>query len=98
MSIDFCSFHTSHRYAQDYFKDGAHRYYGGTVPSVFQWNDKHNYNDPYEFPATLFKGSGSFGNGGAMCVSPLAVFGLKLSDDEFDVCCIFSIFCRPQNI
>ncbi|OON21458.1 hypothetical protein X801_02646 [Opisthorchis viverrini] len=69
----------------DYFKDGSHRYYGGTVPSVFRENARTNYENPFSYAATLFKGSGSYGNGGAMRVSPLALYGLKVSEIEFDV-------------
>ncbi|TGZ34276.1 hypothetical protein CRM22_011414 [Opisthorchis felineus] len=76
--------HLAREYAEDYFKDGSHRYYGGTVPSVFRENARNNYENPFSYAATLFKGSGSYGNGGAMRVSPLALYGLKLSEIEFD--------------
>ncbi|KAG5448279.1 ADP-ribose glycohydrolase ARH3 [Clonorchis sinensis] len=76
--------HLAREYAEDYFKDGSHRYYGGTVPSVFRENARNNYENPFAYAATLFKGSGSYGNGGAMRISPLALYGLKVSETEFD--------------
>ncbi|TGZ34279.1 hypothetical protein CRM22_011414 [Opisthorchis felineus] len=83
--------HLAREYAEDYFKDGSHRYYGGTVPSVFRENARNNYENPFSYAATLFKGSGSYGNGGAMRVSPLALYGLKLSEIEFDTGTTFRI-------
>ncbi|KAF5396306.1 ADP-ribosylhydrolase like 2 [Paragonimus heterotremus] len=76
--------HLAKEYAEDYFKDGTHRYYGGSVPKIFDALKKQNYESPYRFAAEMFNGTGSFGNGGAMRASPVAVYALTLSDKDFE--------------
>ncbi|EDV25415.1 expressed hypothetical protein [Trichoplax adhaerens] len=61
------------RFAEEYFNDQS-RFYGGHVPDVFYKLQMSNYTDP-EGPANQqFDGSGSYGNGSAMRVTPVALF------------------------
>ncbi|CAL8094237.1 unnamed protein product [Calicophoron daubneyi] len=71
-------------FAHDYFTDGRHRYYGGTVPLLFEQMQSTRFHNPYKYAANLFGGTGSFGNGGAMRVSPAAIYGLNFDDLEFE--------------
>lgn len=44
-----------------------------------------NFVNPSSIAAAQFNGSGSYGNGGGMRVTPAAIYGLKLSTDDFNV-------------
>ncbi|TPP65903.1 putative adp-ribosylglycohydrolase [Fasciola gigantica] len=72
-------------FAHDYFTDGAHRYYGGSIGSVFKSLEDDKFKHPFEFAAKQFNGTGSFGNGGGMRAAPLAIYSLKLPDTDFEV-------------
>jgi poly(ADP-ribose) glycohydrolase ARH3 len=69
------------RFSVEYFKDPK-RGYGGNVVDVFAALRHTHYEYPYEPARLQFNGSGSYGNGGAMRTSPVALFGLHLSDTE----------------
>ncbi|THD19319.1 Poly(ADP-ribose) glycohydrolase ARH3 [Fasciola hepatica] len=71
-------------FAHDYFTDGAHRYYGGSIGSVFKSLEDDKFKHPFEFAAKQFNGTGSFGNGGGMRAAPLAIYSLKLPDTDFE--------------
>ena len=59
------------RFADEYRRD-PHRGYGGGVITIFDWVDR---GIPWEEAAARqFGGSGSYGNGGAMRVTPAALF------------------------
>lgn len=70
------------QYVHDYFSDGSHRYYGGSVSRVFS-QLRENFQAPYKPAAAQFNGAGSYGNGGAMRASFPALFGLNLPDANF---------------
>nr|CAH8841638.1 unnamed protein product [Trichobilharzia regenti] len=72
------------KFATDYFEDGAHRYYGGTIGRVFTAMKKANYKDPYKYAAELFDGTGSYGNGGAMRAAPAALYALRFSEYDLE--------------
>ncbi|CAH8586091.1 unnamed protein product [Dicrocoelium dendriticum] len=71
------------QYAHDFFSDGSHRYYGGSVPRVFSQLQENNFQAPYQPAAAQFNGTGSYGNGGAMRSSFPALFGIHLPDVNF---------------
>lgn len=45
----------------------------------------NGFADPREVAAAQFRNSGSYGNGGAMRIAPAALYGLNLSDTDFNV-------------
>lgn len=75
------------RFTTDYFENGLHRCYGGSVGHVFSSLRMANYKDPYAHAADLFNGTGSYGNGGAMRIAPAALYGLRYPKREFEVSC-----------
>lgn len=63
------------KFAQTYFTDTKHsRNYGCHVTAVFRKIHEGKYTDPTGPAREQFNGSGSFGNGGAMRVSPVALY------------------------
>ncbi|CAH8841381.1 unnamed protein product [Trichobilharzia szidati] len=76
--------HLAREFATDYFEDGAHRYYGGTIGRIFTSMKKANYKDPYKYAAELFDGTGSYGNGGAMRAAPAALYALRFSEYDLE--------------
>ncbi|CAL8094233.1 unnamed protein product [Calicophoron daubneyi] len=71
-------------FAEDYFNDGRNRRYDNSDAILFRAMQNANFENPYRFAAHMFHGAGSFRNGGAMKVVPLAVYALKLDDLEFE--------------
>ncbi len=59
--------------------------YGASIGSLFGRMKAKRFSDPFEVSKSQFSGSGSFGNGGAMRITPVALYGLNLSDKEFNV-------------
>ena len=69
------------RFTVEYFKQ-PRRGYGNTVIDIFQaWND-NNVEDPFEPATRQFDGNGSLGNGAAMRIAPVALFGSLMSDEQ----------------
>lgn len=78
-------------FAKEYFRD-PDRCYGGHVVDVFEKLKKSNYTDPTVPAREQFGGSGSFGNGGAMRIAPIALYAfnnieemVKLTKDSTEV-------------
>ena len=62
---------------KEYFndpKDGVGLGYGAHVVDVFYKLQAQKFEDPFGPAKEQFNGSGSYGNGGAMRVAPLALF------------------------
>ena len=66
------------RFVEEYFGDPTRREvglgYGGHVVKVFHKLRAQNFEDLFGPAKQQFNGSGSYGNGGAMRVAPLALF------------------------
>ncbi|CAH8522340.1 unnamed protein product [Schistosoma curassoni] len=76
--------HLAKEFTTDYFENGLHRCYGGSIGRVFSSLRMANYKDPYAHAADLFNGTGSYGNGGAMRIAPAALYGLRYPKREFE--------------
>ena len=61
------------------------RGYGGNVVTVFESLKQENCQNPYGPAERQFDGKGSYGNGGAMRISPGALFTIKRKPEEVDV-------------
>ena len=61
------------RFVKEYFTD-PRRGYGHQVVDVFHKLRSQKFEDPFGPAKEQFDGSGSYGNGGAMRVAPLALF------------------------
>lgn len=75
----FDSVDMANRFTKSFFND-KNRGYGGGVRDVFSsWaNNGINYENVYLPSTNQFDGSGSYGNGGAMRVAPVAMFATSL--------------------
>ena len=63
-----------YRFCKEYFGE-PWRGYGGSVVRIFQiWKDK-GIDDPFQLAQEQFDGKGSFGNGAAMRIAPVALYG-----------------------
>jgi len=75
------------------------RGYGGNVVTVFESLKLENCQDPYGPAERQFEGKGSYGNGGAMRISPGALFAIKRKPEEVDVntvhCYFISFIIMP---
>jgi len=72
------------RFTEEFFRE-SNRGYGGSIPAVFKQLRDTEFSDPFGPAARQFDGSGSYGNGGAMRIAPAALFGLHLSEMDFNV-------------
>ncbi len=72
------------RFSDEFYKE-PHRGYGGSVSAVFEALRKEDLDDVFEPAKRQFDGQGSFGNGGAMRISPAALFYLKEGFDKLKV-------------
>jgi poly(ADP-ribose) glycohydrolase ARH3 len=61
------------RFVKEYFKE-PRRGYGGNVAHVFKKLQDSNFVDVFAPASEQFGGMGSFGNGGAMRVAPVALY------------------------
>lgn len=61
------------RFADTYF-NGRPRAYGANIGEVFEKLYRDAASDPFKPAREQFGGSGSYGNGGAMRVAPVALF------------------------
>jgi len=87
--ITVCEFVLCGRFVKEFFLE-PNRGYGGNVISVFESLRRENYEYPYGPAERQFDGKGSYGNGGAMRISPGALFTIKRTPAEVDVniaCC-----------
>jgi hypothetical protein len=65
------------RFVEEYFRDKRNAVglgYGGHVVQVFHKLRAQKFKDPFGPAKEQFNGAGSYGNGGAMRVAPLALF------------------------
>ncbi|KAG4076389.1 hypothetical protein HA402_005832 [Bradysia odoriphaga] len=69
------------RFVKEYFTD-SRRGYGGAVINVFGKLRKSKFVDPLQPASEQFGGTGSYGNGGAMRVNPVALFCHNKTSDE----------------
>ena len=66
-------------FVEEYFRD-SERGYGAAVGTVFQRLKDEQPEDVTQPARLQFEGQGSYGNGAAMRISPLALFGLNSSE------------------
>jgi len=71
------------RFSADYFRD-PRRGYGQSVSTVFT-KLRFGVADVYQPAAEQFSGRGSFGNGSAMRVAPVALFAYQKKDTLIEV-------------
>jgi len=78
------------RFVKGFFRE-PHRGYGRNVAAVFEALKEEKCRDPFGPAEKQFDGAGSHGNGGAMRISPAALFAVKQQPEEVDVIalCIF---------
>lgn len=69
------------RFSEEYFKE-PRRGYGSNVVDVFNALRFEDYQDPFGPAKMQFRGSGSFGNGAAMRIAPVALFAYNMDDDK----------------
>jgi poly(ADP-ribose) glycohydrolase ARH3 len=66
------------RFVKEYFSDLPRRTvglgYGGHIVNIFHKLQAQKFKDPFGPAKEQFGGEGSYGNGGAMRVAPLALF------------------------
>jgi len=77
------------RFVEEFLKE-PNRGYGGNVITVFESLRHEKCQNPYGPAERQFDGKGSYGNGGAMRISPGALFAIKRQPEEVDVnttCC-----------
>jgi len=72
------------RFVEEFFNE-PNRGYGANVISVFEALKNENCQSPYGPAERQFDGNGSYGNGGAMRISPAALFAIKRQPEEVDV-------------
>ena len=63
----------------------ACRLYGSSIGALFKKMKATNFADPIKTASQQFSGRGSYGNGGAMRITPVALYGLNLNAKEFNV-------------
>ncbi|KAL4231464.1 ADP-ribose glycohydrolase ARH3 [Mactra antiquata] len=68
------------RFTEEYLREPG-RGYGGSVATVFRSLADTNYADIYGPARAQFDGQGSYGNGGAMRISPAGVFSCRCNLD-----------------
>lgn len=72
------------RFSEEYFRE-PNRGYGGTVINVFSQLRDEDYKDPHGPAKLSFEGHGSGGNGAAMRIAPLALYGYKMDTEQIIV-------------
>ena len=75
------------RFATDYFNQKMNRGYGTHVRMVFHKLKESNYKDVFKPAKEQFNGTGSYGNGAAMRVAPIALFGNCRGEEYIVVIC-----------
>ena len=69
---------------EDYYAE-PHRRYGSNVIKIFEKLKNNNFSDVYGPAKEQFYGNGSYGNGGAMRIAPVAVFYYDNFDEMISV-------------
>jgi len=69
---------------EEYYKE-PERGYTKNIISLFNALKEENCQNPYGPAERQFGGNGSYGNGGAMRISPAALFSMKWKPEEADV-------------
>nr|XP_039263961.1 ADP-ribose glycohydrolase ARH3-like [Styela clava] len=64
-------------FGETYFAAPSQRYYGANVGFIFRSTKVNDYRNPFNPAKEQFNGSGSYGNGSAMRVSPVPLFHHK---------------------
>jgi len=82
------TFALCYRFVEEFFKE-PYRGYGRNVITVFEALKEEKFRDPYGPAARQFDGAGSRGNGGAMRISPAALFAVKQQPEKVDVILTF---------
>ncbi|CAL8072535.1 unnamed protein product [Calicophoron daubneyi] len=68
----------------NFFTDGGHRYYGKGIHLLcYKWKES-GVEHPYDLAERQFDGSGSYGNGGAMRISPVTLYGMNMPEGDFE--------------
>lgn len=70
-------------FVEEFLKE-PNRGYGGNVITVFESLRHEKCQNPYGPAERQFDGKGSYGNGGAMRISPGAIFAIKRKPEEVD--------------
>jgi len=83
------------------FTKDPFRGYGANVITVFADLTNENCKEPYGPATRQFNGNGSYGNGGAMRVSPAALFTVQRTPEEVDVITpvasiLYMMLCESQ--
>lgn len=84
------------RFADTYF-NGKPRAYGANIREVFEKLQRDAGSDPFKPAKEQFGGSGSYGNGGAMRVSPVALFYAHDRKEMLEVNCITQCYFKIGN-
>ena len=71
-------------FVKEYYKE-PNRGYGGAVVDVFKKLRTSQFNDVLAPAKAQFEGTGSFGNGGAMRVAPVALFNYNNVDKVIEM-------------
>nr|XP_015910887.2 ADP-ribose glycohydrolase ARH3-like isoform X2 [Parasteatoda tepidariorum] len=81
---EICPIDLAKRFVHEYFTDPQTpaRSYGGHVRNVFAALKKSNFQDVFQPAKKQFNGAGSFGNGAAMRIAPVALF-VHDKDDNY---------------
>jgi poly(ADP-ribose) glycohydrolase ARH3 len=72
------------RFVDEFYKE-PWRGYGANVVTVFEKLRESQFRHIYDPAREQFDGRGSYGNGGAMRIAPMALFCCHLSDDQMSV-------------
>lgn len=80
------------RFVHDYFHQEIDRGYGTHVRTVFRKLKESQFEDVFLPAKEQFDGKGSFGNGAAMRISPIALFGNNRSGEYMMVIIVLSHF------
>jgi len=79
------------RYVEEFFRE-PYRGYGRNVAAVFEALKEEKCHDPFGPGQKQFDGAGSRGNGGAMRISPAALFAVNQQSEEVDVIAVSHTF------
>lgn len=74
-----------HRFSDAFDVAPSCRLYGGSIGSLFGRMKSSNFADPFKISSQQFCGSGSYGNGGGMRITPISLYGLGLDTKDFNV-------------
>merc|ERR1712140_163141 len=69
------------RFVEEYYRE-PDRGYGATVVNVFAQLKEEDFKDPHGPATKSFDGQGSGGNGAAMRIAPLALYGFDMIQEN----------------